>query len=35
MRSRRDSQHLGERAEDVFTMRNYPQINDEEVSVRG
>jgi hypothetical protein len=35
MRSRRDSQHLGERTEDAFIMRNYPQINDEEVRIRG
>jgi hypothetical protein len=35
MRSRRDSQHLGDRAEDATIMRNYPQINDEEVRVRG
>lgn len=35
MRSRRDSQHIGERVEDAFTMRNYTQTNDEEVSIRG
>ncbi len=35
MRSQRDSQHLGDRAEDAIVMRNYPQINNEEVSIRG
>jgi len=35
MRSRRDSQHLGERSEDGILMPNYPQINYEEVSIRG
>jgi len=35
MRSRHDSQHLGERVEDPITMRNYAQTNDEEVSIRG
>lgn len=35
MRSRRDSQHLGERVEGAIIMRNYRQTNDEEVSIRG
>jgi hypothetical protein len=35
MRSRRDSQHLGQRVEDAIIMRNYAQTNDEEVTIRG
>jgi len=35
MRSRRDSQHLGEQVEIVTTMPNYTQISNEEVRIRG
>lgn len=35
MRSRRDSHHLAEHVESVATVRNYAQIIDEEVSIRG